>query len=71
MLQSHLCNNLVISVDNVYIESIMFPKIPRKIISMIYVVLGKDNVLDNWLKLMDSWYGLLVVIDANYWRVIL
>jgi hypothetical protein len=26
---------------------------------------------DNWLKLMDSWYGLLVFIDLSYWRVIL
>jgi hypothetical protein len=28
-------------------------------------------MLDSWLRLMDSWYGLLVVIDVNYWRVIL
>jgi RNA polymerase subunit RPABC4/transcription elongation factor Spt4 len=26
---------------------------------------------DSWLRLMDNWYGLLVVIDFNRWRVIL
>jgi hypothetical protein len=26
---------------------------------------------ENWLRLMDNWYVLLVVIDANHWRVIL
>jgi hypothetical protein len=26
---------------------------------------------DNWLRLMDSLYGLLVVIDVKDWRVIL
>jgi hypothetical protein len=26
---------------------------------------------DSWLRFMDSWYGLLVVIDVNHWRVIL
>jgi hypothetical protein len=26
---------------------------------------------DNWLRLMDSWSGMLVFIDVNPWRVIL
>jgi hypothetical protein len=26
---------------------------------------------DNWFRLMDNWFGLLVVIDVNLWRVIL
>jgi hypothetical protein len=26
---------------------------------------------DNWFRLMESWFGLLVVIDVNPWRVIL
>jgi hypothetical protein len=25
----------------------------------------------NWFRLMESWFGLLVVIDLNPWRVIL
>ena len=25
---------------------------------------------DNWLRLMEIWYGLLVVIDFNHWKVI-
>jgi hypothetical protein len=35
-------------------------------------IINKITLLsDNWLRLMDSWYGLLVFIDVNYWRVIL
>jgi hypothetical protein len=26
---------------------------------------------NNWLRLMDNWYGLLVVIYVKHWRVIL
>jgi hypothetical protein len=31
----------------------------------------QSGLSDNWLRLMDSWYGLLVFIDVNHWRVIL
>jgi hypothetical protein len=31
----------------------------------------RGRLSDSWLRLMDNWYGLLVVIDVNYWRVIL
>jgi hypothetical protein len=31
----------------------------------------RGRLSDNWLRLMDSWYGLLVFIDFNDWRVIL
>jgi hypothetical protein len=31
----------------------------------------RGRLSDNWLRLMDSWYRLLVVIDVNHWRVIL
>ena len=31
----------------------------------------RGRLSDSWLRLMDSWYGLLVVIDVNHWRVIL
>jgi hypothetical protein len=30
-----------------------------------------SHLSNSWLSLMDSWYGLLVVIDVNHWRVIL
>jgi hypothetical protein len=32
----------------------------------------QSGILSNsWLRLMESWYGLLVVIYLNHWRVIL
>jgi hypothetical protein len=31
----------------------------------------RGRLSDSWLRLMDSWYGLLVVIDVNHWRVML
>jgi hypothetical protein len=45
LLQSYLCKNLDVPTDNVVIESSLFPEIPRKIISMISIILGKDNDL--------------------------
>jgi hypothetical protein len=29
------------------------------------------SLSESWLRLMDSWYGLLVDIDVKHWRVIL
>jgi hypothetical protein len=45
LLQSYLCKNLDVPMDNVALESSLFPEIPRQIISMISVILGKDNDL--------------------------
>jgi hypothetical protein len=27
----------------------------------------RGRLSDNWITLMDSWYGFLVVIDVNHW----
>jgi hypothetical protein len=40
-----LCRNLDVPIDNVVLESSLFPEIPRQIISMISMILGKDNDL--------------------------
>jgi hypothetical protein len=45
LLQSYLCKNLDVPADDVTLESTMFLEILRQIISMISVILGKDNDL--------------------------
>jgi len=53
----YLWRNVDVLVGNVILESSLFPEIPRKIISMIYAIFGKDKdlVVDEFvLGLMAS-----------------
>jgi hypothetical protein len=43
LLQSYLCQNLDVPADNVTLKASLFPEISRQIISMISVILGKDD----------------------------
>ena len=45
LLQSYLYKNLDVSSDNVVIQSNLFPKTFHKIISMIFMILGKKYYL--------------------------
>jgi hypothetical protein len=45
LLQSYLCKNLDVHENNVTLKSGLFLEISRKLISMIFAILGKDNDL--------------------------
>jgi len=45
LLETYLCRNLDVPIDNVVLETSLFLESPRQIISMISMILGKDNNL--------------------------
>jgi hypothetical protein len=51
LLQNYLCETLDDTANDVTLETSPFPEIPRQIISMIYVILGKknDSVVDEFI----------------------